>query len=109
VIGGSLKDAHLVKWEFILKELSKEKKSLSNLKEAVHDCLEKNLYFLDKEPKLKQCYLDLGLFPEDQKIAATTLLDMWAHLYHHDDDGLESFNMLKDISSRNLAAVLPIT
>ncbi|MCI65589.1 CC-NBS-LRR resistance protein, partial [Trifolium medium] len=31
--------------------------------------------------KEKECFVDLGLFPEDQMIPVTVLIDMWATLY----------------------------
>ncbi|KAI3755049.1 hypothetical protein L1987_54842 [Smallanthus sonchifolius] len=73
------------------------------------DLVDKSLFFLEKDPQVKQCYMHLGLFPEDQKIAATALLDMWAHLYNHDEGGLPNFITLTKLSFRNLANVLPIS
>ncbi|KAJ0817437.1 putative leucine-rich repeat domain superfamily, winged helix-like DNA-binding domain superfamily [Helianthus annuus] len=82
-------------------------KALLDLNESILVSLEKSLCLVDKEPELKQCYLDLRLFPEDQKIAATTLMDMWAHLYKHDNDGLATMDILDKLSSRNLATLSP--
>ncbi|KAJ0935386.1 putative powdery mildew resistance protein, RPW8 [Helianthus annuus] len=133
VMGGSLKGEHSANWEFIKQQLYEEKMSLLNLHESIQICLKKSLYFLEKETEMKQCYLDLGLFPEAQKIAfeketemkqcyldlglfpeaqkiaATTLLDMWAHLHNHDEGGLPTFNILTKLSSRNFATLLPIS
>ncbi|GJZ06504.1 probable disease resistance protein [Tanacetum coccineum] len=69
--------------------------------------LEKSLDLFD-EPEIKQCYLDLGLFPEDQRIAATTLMDMWVHLYNHDKEGSATLDKPFRLSTKNLATLLPI-
>ncbi|KAM0028689.1 putative powdery mildew resistance protein, RPW8 [Helianthus debilis subsp. tardiflorus] len=116
VMGGSLKGEHSANWEFMKQQLYEEKISLLDLHESVQICLKKSLYFFEKETEMKQCYLemkqcylDLGLFPEAQKIAATTLLDMWAHLHNHAEGGLPTFNILTKLSSRNFATLLPIS
>ncbi|KAL8264938.1 hypothetical protein R6Q59_023068 [Mikania micrantha] len=106
VIGGMLNGAIPARWAFMLKELSEEKKPFSDMNEAILDCLKKSLYLFDIEPELKQFYLHLGLFPEDQKIAAAALMDMWVHLYDHDEEGLYTMNILEKLSSKNLATLL---
>ncbi|KAD4179570.1 hypothetical protein E3N88_28161 [Mikania micrantha] len=106
VIGGMLNGASLGRWEFILKELAEAKKPFLDMNETILECLKKSLYLLDKEPELKQFYLHLGLFPEDQKIASAALMDMWVHLYDHDEEGLHTMNILDKLSSRNLATLL---
>ncbi|KAI3755050.1 hypothetical protein L1987_54843 [Smallanthus sonchifolius] len=108
VVGGMLNGARVASWEVMLKKLSEEKKPLLDLDESIKRCLERSLFFFEKEPEMEQCYLDMGLFPEDQKIAATTLMDMWAHLYKHDEEGLDTMDILSKLSSRNLATLLPI-
>ncbi|KAI7744619.1 hypothetical protein M8C21_007864 [Ambrosia artemisiifolia] len=106
VIGSMLRGTHLARWKLMLMQLS-ENKSLLDLSESIQNCLEKSMYLFDEEPELKQCFLDFGLFPEYQNIAATALMDMWAHLYNHDDEGLVTMNILKKLSSRNLASLFP--
>lgn len=58
------------------------------------------------DPVLRECYLDLGLFPEDQKIPASALMDMWVELYNLDDDGLDTLVHLLELSNRNLINLL---
>ncbi|KAF5807970.1 putative powdery mildew resistance protein, RPW8 [Helianthus annuus] len=106
VIGGMLKGTHPARWEVMWKKLSGNN-SLLDSDQSILECLEKSLYLFDKEPELKQCYLDLGLFPEDQKIAATALMDIWAHLYKHDDEGSATMDILDRLSSINLATLSP--
>ncbi|MFS7919669.1 putative powdery mildew resistance protein, RPW8 [Helianthus anomalus] len=105
VIGGSLKGKQLPSWIIMAEKLSKGSKLIHK---SIQECLEKSCYLFDEEPEIKHCYMDLGLFPEDQKIATTTLMDMWAHLYNHDDDtGLTTMVSIDTLSSRNLATWLP--
>ncbi|GJW58624.1 probable disease resistance protein [Tanacetum coccineum] len=109
VIGGMLNGAPLASWETKSNELSTGNRSMIwNSNEFIELILEKSLDLFD-EPELKQCYLDLGLFPEDQRIAATTLMDMWVHLYNHDKEGSATLDKLFRLSTKNLATLLPIS
>uniref|UniRef100_A0A0R0ITA4 Disease resistance R13L4/SHOC-2-like LRR domain-containing protein n=1 Tax=Glycine max TaxID=3847 RepID=A0A0R0ITA4_SOYBN len=54
---------------------------------------------------VKECFRDLGLFPEDQRIPFTSLIDMWAELYGLDDDGIEAMSIINKLDSMNLANV----
>ncbi|KAJ9552591.1 hypothetical protein OSB04_016636 [Centaurea solstitialis] len=109
VVGGLLKGKGVSSWDHMLKRLSEGTQSVLDLDKSIPLCLERSLDALENEPAIKQCYMDLGLFPEDQKIAATTLMDMWVHLYKHDDKGLETINQLTELSSKNLATQLQIS
>ncbi|CAH1421034.1 unnamed protein product [Lactuca virosa] len=51
---------------------------------------------------LKKWSEDLGLFPEDEKITASALMDMWVELYNLDDEGMYTSEYLLELSSRNL-------
>ncbi|XP_076950826.1 putative disease resistance protein At5g66900 [Bidens hawaiensis] len=108
VVGSLLNGTPVDNWEFMLKELYEENKSVLDLDVSILNCLQKSLYFFTKEDKMKQCYMDLGLFPEDQKIAASALRDMWTHLYKHDEKGMATTNILTNLSSKNLATQLPV-
>lgn len=46
--------------------------------------------------------MDLGSFPEDQRIHATTLLDMWVELYNLDEDGMSALGILFELCSQNV-------
>ncbi|KAI7728664.1 hypothetical protein M8C21_010230, partial [Ambrosia artemisiifolia] len=58
------------------------------------------------EAKFKQCYLDFGLFLEDQRIPASAILDMWVHWYNHDDEGIDTLSKIFELSYRNLVNVV---
>ncbi|KAJ0442226.1 putative powdery mildew resistance protein, RPW8 [Helianthus annuus] len=110
VIGGLLKGTHMAKWQFMLNKLSEGfgQKSVLDLDEDMRLRLATSLDVFKEGSEIKECYLDLGLFPEDQKIAATTLMDIWISLYKHDEKGSATLNNLFELSSKNLATLLPI-
>ncbi|KAJ9552592.1 hypothetical protein OSB04_016637 [Centaurea solstitialis] len=106
VIGRLLKGKDVARWDSMLKKLSQGMQSVLDVDESILLCLQKSLDVV--EDSVKECFLDLGLFPEDQKIAATMLMDMWVHLYNHDEEGLDTINQLSDLSSKNLATLSQI-
>uniref|UniRef100_A0A7N2LZN9 RPW8 domain-containing protein n=1 Tax=Quercus lobata TaxID=97700 RepID=A0A7N2LZN9_QUELO len=64
--------------------------------------LQKSLEFQD-DKVIKDCFMDLGSFPEDQRIYAAALIDMWAELYELDEDGIHAIANLLELTTRNLA------
>ncbi|CAB4287485.1 unnamed protein product [Prunus armeniaca] len=79
---------------------------------TVHDsadelllCLQSSFEALDKE--IKKCFLDLGLFPEDQRIPAAALIDIWTEYYDLDEDAECIANLYK-LSDRSLANLVVI-
>ncbi|KAK7268614.1 hypothetical protein RIF29_21316 [Crotalaria pallida] len=71
-------------------------------------CLQKSFDILD--PKTIECFKDLSLFPEDQRIPAAALVDMWAELLGDDDASameriyqLVNLNMADIIVTRKVA------
>lgn len=108
MIGGLLKGTNIAYWNGMLKNLSERKKSVLDLDKDILLCLSRSLNVFEDKSLIKQCFLDLGLFPEDQKIAATMLRDLWVHLYKHPDDGSDTINQLFELSVKNLATLLPV-
>lgn len=78
--------------------------SVLDLNEQVRIRLERSFKTLDEE--FKEYYLDFGLFPEDQRIPASALLDMWVHLYNHDNEGNDTFDKIVGLSFRNLVNLM---
>ncbi|RVW57603.1 putative disease resistance protein [Vitis vinifera] len=77
--------------------------SIVNSEDELRNCLQSSLDALDdKDIMLKECFMDLGSFPEDQKIPATALIDMWAELHKLDKDGIYAISNLHKLCSRNL-------
>ena len=78
-----------------------EGESIVNSEDELRNCLQSSLDALDdKDIMLKECFMDLGSFPEDQKIPATALIDMWAELYKLDEDGVHAIANFHKLSSR---------
>ncbi|GAV88471.1 NB-ARC domain-containing protein/RPW8 domain-containing protein [Cephalotus follicularis] len=98
VIGSSLRRQPLEVWRDKAMELA-EGVSISDNVELLN-CLKSSLEALDS--KLKECYMDLGSFPEDQRIPAAALIDMWVELYNLDEDGVRAMANLHKLSEQNL-------
>ncbi|KAL5557111.1 hypothetical protein UlMin_039347 [Ulmus minor] len=61
--------------------------SILNNETELLDRLESSLDFLDGNNNIiKECFLDLGAFPEDEMITAAALIDIWTEL-HDPDEG----------------------
>ncbi|KAG2724543.1 hypothetical protein I3760_01G022800 [Carya illinoinensis] len=101
VIGRSLCGQSVEVWRSNAMKWSTGHSILSSNSDLLN-CLEKSLDFLDDE--LKECFMDLGSFPEGQRIHVATLIDMWTELYGLDEDGNNAITNLNAISTRNLAS-----
>nr|POE89724.1 putative disease resistance protein [Quercus suber] len=105
VIGGSLRGEHAVVWKSRLMKWSNGQSFLgSDAKLLGH--LESSLEFSDDKVIIKDCFMDLGSFPEDQRIPAAILIDMWAELYELDEDGINAIAHLQELTTRNLASLV---
>ncbi|XP_030443320.1 probable disease resistance protein At5g66900 [Syzygium oleosum] len=102
VIAKSLRGRDYSYWKRKLLEWS-EGHSLFDSDTDILACLKKSLDDLDDDPCLKERFMDLGSFPEDSKIPATALIDIWVELYKLDFDGVRAMTDLHDLVSRNLA------
>ncbi|GLJ19974.1 hypothetical protein SUGI_0362200 [Cryptomeria japonica] len=98
VIGSSLHGKSHEAWETAMRKISKgecisdsHKKGLIRLFEITIDSL---------DDVAKQCFQDLGLFPEDRKICADALLDIW--VYVRDLQWHNAFAILSELASKNL-------
>lgn len=69
-------------------------------------CLQSSLDFKGNEMILRECFMDLGSFPEDQKIPVAALIDMWSELYELVEDGIHVIANLHEINTRNLASLV---
>ncbi|KAJ6990169.1 disease resistance protein [Populus alba x Populus x berolinensis] len=83
------------KWRKRLRECSKHEILSDN---EILDCLQSSVEAFNDDVVAKECFMDLGSFPEDQRIPATTLIDMWAELYNLDEDNaIANLHELSDI------------
>ncbi|KAL5557096.1 hypothetical protein UlMin_039332 [Ulmus minor] len=102
VIGKSLCGKSQEVWLRKLKKWSKGSSIL--IENELLACLKSSLDAMDEETEgekglLKECFLDLGLFPEGQWIPLTALIDMWKELYEID----HAAAYLSDLSNENMA------
>ncbi|CAN6541792.1 unnamed protein product [Malus baccata var. baccata] len=104
-VGTSLRNQPIEKWRIKLTELSKGSSILDsekNLLALLKSCLDD----LNKEmAPVKDCFIDLALFPEDQRIPVASLLDMWAELYEGSNDNVSMVNIY-ELTFRNLAGLV---
>ncbi|CAH8324421.1 unnamed protein product [Eruca vesicaria subsp. sativa] len=102
VIGGSLKDQPEIYWQGAVKRLSKGEPVDETHESRVFAQMEATLETLD--PKTRECFLDLGAFPEDKKIPLDVIINMWVEL--HDLEEETAFAVLVDLSHKNLLTLV---
>ena len=105
MIGGSLRRQHEVVWHSRLTKWSDGQFYFSSDTELLAH-LQKSLEFSDDNIIIKECFMDLGSFPEDQRIPAAALIDMWAELYKLDEDGIHAIANLQELDILNLASLV---
>jgi hypothetical protein len=54
--------------------------------------------------KVRDCFLDLGCFPEDKKIPLDVLINIWMEI--HDLDEPDAFAILVELSNKNLLTLV---
>lgn len=61
----------------------------------------------EKDAILKECFLDLGSFPEGRRIPASALIDIWTEVYEMEEDkakckllGLHKMKMASVVTTR---------
>ncbi|RXH75276.1 hypothetical protein DVH24_029997 [Malus domestica] len=105
LVGRSLRGQPIEIWHKRVVEWCKGSSILDSDRDLLA-CLQSSLDALDKEKAIiKECFLDLGSFPEDQRIAAAALIDMWAELYGLDEEILTIAN-LHELTARSLATLV---
>lgn len=70
--------------------------------QASVDALDEKALYSGETTTLRDCYLDLGSFPEDQRIHPAALLDMWVERYNLDEDGMTAMTIFFELCSQNL-------
>ncbi|TKW29311.1 hypothetical protein SEVIR_3G387300v4 [Setaria viridis] len=102
VIGASLRDQPPKIWLSAKNRLSRgeaisdshETKLLERMAASV-ECLSE---------KVRDCFLDLGCFPEDKKIPLDVLINIWMEI--HDLDEPDAFAILVELSDKNLLTLV---
>jgi hypothetical protein len=104
VTAGSLRKQPFVTWQK-MKERLKNQSILESNSTDLLCYLQQSLDMLE-DIKEKECFMDMGLFPEDQRIPVTVLIDMWAELHNLDEDGTHAMAIVHDLITRNLINVI---
>ncbi|KAK3004080.1 hypothetical protein RJ639_019024 [Escallonia herrerae] len=108
VVGQSLSGRPEVTWRITLDKWSKGKSILDSSSDLLNK-LQTSVDALDEikeKPDLKNCYLDLGSFPEDERIPAIALHDMWVELYNLDEEDMYTYEYLEELAMRNLVTLM---
>ncbi|KAI9165943.1 hypothetical protein LWI28_023297 [Acer negundo] len=103
VVGKLLRGEPAAVWQSKVKEWDQVKSIFISGTELLV-CLQSSLDVLDEE--VKECYLDLVSFPQDQRIPITALIDMWMELHVWVEDGLSAITYLHQLSDRNLVSLV---
>ncbi|KAF8020250.1 hypothetical protein BT93_G0835 [Corymbia citriodora subsp. variegata] len=104
VVAKSLQGMDRPFWERKLLDWSEGHSPLDSDSEIL-DCIRKSLDGLDGNPSIKERFMDLASFPEDSKIPATALIDMWVEMYKLDFKGVRAIADLLELVYRNLADI----
>ncbi|PSS21335.1 Disease resistance protein [Actinidia chinensis var. chinensis] len=101
VVGRSLCGRRKEIWKHVLKQWSEGQSIFeSESNNDLLSCLQTSLNTLVE--RYKECYLDLASFPEDQRIPATALMDMWVELYNLGENGEDAIAILDELAKRSL-------
>ncbi|KAM3691745.1 hypothetical protein ACB094_08G034700 [Castanea mollissima] len=106
VIGASLCGRPAEVWKSTLKRWSDDGHSIFQSDKEVLVCLKKSLEFSDEKSILKEYFMDLGSFPEDQRIPATALIDMWTEIHEPNQNDDHVTADLHELTTRNLASLV---
>ncbi|KAJ4965949.1 hypothetical protein NE237_017798 [Protea cynaroides] len=98
VIAKSLCGQPAREWQRVARKLS-EGSSILDFNKYLLERLATSLDSLDS--LVLECFLDLGSFPEEQRIPASCLIDIWVELYELDDED-DAYATLLELASRNL-------
>ena len=108
VIGGSLclcgKPGRV--WQNKLRKWSDEGQSIFQSDKEVLARLRKSVEFSDENSILKEYFMDLGSFPEDQRIPVTALIDMWTEIHEPNQNDVHVTAYLHELTTRNLACLV---
>ncbi|KAE8704168.1 putative disease resistance protein [Hibiscus syriacus] len=102
VIGASLQDQPEMYWINAWKRLSRGEPICETHESKLHDRMAISVECLKK--KVRECFLDLGSFPEDKKIPLDALVNMWVEIHNIDEE--EAFSILTELYEKNQLTLL---
>ncbi|AED98277.1 disease resistance protein-like [Arabidopsis thaliana] len=101
VVGISLKGQALYLWKGQVESWSEGETILGNANPTVRQRLQPSFNVL--KPHLKECFMDMGSFLQDQKIRASLIIDIWMELYGRGSSSTNKFMLyLNELASQNL-------
>ncbi|KAG5543371.1 hypothetical protein RHGRI_016187 [Rhododendron griersonianum] len=102
VIGASLRDQTEMFWNGAKSRLSRSQPICESHEIQLLERMKLSIDMLAQ--KVRECFLDLGSFPEDKKIPIDILFNIWVEL--HDIDEQEAFAILIELSDKNLLTLV---
>lgn len=105
VIGASLRDQPPKFWLRAKNRLARGESICDSHENKLLERMASTIEFLSG--KVRECFLDLGSFPEDKRIPLDVLIDMWMEL--HDLDEEDAFAILVELSNKNLLSLFKDT
>ncbi|KAF8024261.1 hypothetical protein BT93_F1453 [Corymbia citriodora subsp. variegata] len=102
VIGASLRDQLPTFWRSAKNRLARGEPICESHGRKLLDRMAISVGYLKR--KVKECFLDMGSFPEDTKIPLDVLINMWVEI--HDIDEEEAFAVVVELSNKNLITLV---
>ncbi|KAK1427376.1 hypothetical protein QVD17_16059 [Tagetes erecta] len=102
VIGASLRDQSEMYWIGAKKRLSRAEPICESHETELLNRMKLSIDYLSE--KVRNCFLDLGSFPEDKKIPLDVLINIWTELHYIDEE--EGFAILVELSNKNLLTLV---
>ncbi|KAK1554935.1 hypothetical protein Q3G72_019389 [Acer saccharum] len=102
VIGASLRGQPEMYWRSAQKRLARGEPICESHESNLVDRMAISIKYLPE--KVRECFLDLGSFPEDKKIPLQVLINIWVEV--HDIDEEEAFAILVELAERNLVTLV---
>ncbi|XP_019094725.1 PREDICTED: disease resistance protein ADR1-like [Camelina sativa] len=102
VLGASLKNKPERYWEGVVKRLSRGEAVDETHESRVFAHIEESIENLD--PKIRKCFLDMGVFPEDKKIPLDVLTDVWVERHYIDEE--TAFSFVLRLADKNLLTIV---
>lgn len=105
MIGGLFRGRPAEFWHSTVMKWSDDHSIFDSDTEVLLACLQKSLEFSTDKIILKDYFLNLGSFPEDQKIPVTDLIDICTELHEPNKDDVHVIANLHELTTRNLASL----
>lgn len=102
VVGASLNGQSEMYWISARNRLSRSQPFCESHEVQLLERMKISIEYLSE--KERECFLDLGAFPEDKKIPLDILVNMWVELHDIEED--EAFAILVELSYKNLLTLV---